>query len=169
MGKSTAVFIFRSPHGVQSYTIRKCIVFLLLTDVLNLSAMQVTKFSRCTLTKCKVDWEKNVSGYSRVINIVSSPAASSVDAEKCCDKELSVTSVPDTCDYKRSSGTGFGQPYWDHVTLPSEHAQFEKCFPIPSLEMTVLSPCVWLQNEATNGSVSIPAIEGLASSAVMWT
>ena len=94
--------------------------------------------------------------YSRVINLLTSPTTFRADTKKCCDKELSVTSVPDTCDYKRSSVSGLGQPCWDWATLPPGNIPFEKRFPTPSSEMTFLSQCVQLQNEATNGFVSIP-------------
>lgn len=123
-------------------------------NVLNLPTMQTRKLATYKFPIHKANQNQNISGYSGVINLLTSPTTFRADTKKCCDKELSVTSVPDTCDYKRSSVTGLGQPCWDQATLPPENIQFKKCFPTPSLEMTFLFQCVQLQKEATNGSDS---------------
>lgn len=114
----------------------------------------------------KADQEQNISGYARAINTVSSPETFNTDVEKCRDRELSVTSGPDTGDYRRRPAAGFGRLQGDSAVLPSDHTELAKRFPMPSLEMTFLFQGLRPQNETTNGSVSISSREGPAFSAV---
>lgn len=79
--------------------------------------------------------------------------------------KLPITSGPDTHDYKKSPVASFDQPQSDSAVLPSDHTQFEKRFPNPSLEMTLLFQCLQLQKETMNGSIS--SREGPAFSAVI--
>lgn len=151
MGESTAVLSTFQSHMLCFFSTQK--YNFLLPNVLNLPTMQARKLATYVFTIYKADQNQNISGYCGVINLLTSPTTFRADTKKCCDKELSVTSVPDTCDYKRSSVTGLGQPCWDPATLPSENIQLEKCFPNPSLEITFLFQRVQLQNKATNGSV----------------
>lgn len=142
-----------------SFTIQKCILLLLLI-YLNVPTMPFISPLGVYSQYTKQTKNGSISGFARVIGIVSSPETFNADVEKRDKVSLSPL-VKILVTIKAAQWLVLASHRGTKQCCHQDHTQFEKRLPIPSLEIAFLFK--WLQSEALNGTTSISSRNALPS------